>query len=132
MYPNTTSLYPATVIDNSTRFIEDERMIVVEFDGDEDALMNIPQRHIPSRFVTPIPVELDTSKKGNKKNSSDGKGKQAQTARSSSHQQVISKPPLPSFTGPKQDHIQSARTSESILGQQNNEFLELGGGKFEW
>ena len=131
MYPNTTSLYPATVIDNSTHFREDEQMIVVEFDGDEDELMKVPQRHIPSRFVTPIPVGFDTSKKGNQKNSSDGKLKQAQTARSSFHQ-AVSKPSLPSFTRPKKDSIQLANTSESITGQQNNEILELSGGKFEW
>ena len=35
MYPKTTSLYPATVIDNTTYCQGDDHMIVVEFDGDE-------------------------------------------------------------------------------------------------
>jgi hypothetical protein len=35
MYPKTTSLYPATVIDNSTYCRGDDNIVVVEFDGDE-------------------------------------------------------------------------------------------------
>jgi hypothetical protein len=35
MYPNTTSLYSATVVDNTTYCRGDDDIIVVEFDGDE-------------------------------------------------------------------------------------------------
>lgn len=35
MYPHTTSLYSATVIDNTTYCRQDDDIIVVEFDGDE-------------------------------------------------------------------------------------------------
>ena len=35
MYPSTTSLYPATVVDNTTYCREQDDIIVVEFDGDE-------------------------------------------------------------------------------------------------
>ena len=55
MYPNTTSLYCATVVDNTTYCRGNDDIIVVEFDGDEDEDHTIPQRHIPSRFVTLIP-----------------------------------------------------------------------------
>ena len=35
MYPQTTSLYPATVIDSTTYCRNDDDIIVVEFDGEE-------------------------------------------------------------------------------------------------
>ena len=35
MYPQTTSLYAATVIDSTTYCREDDDIIVVEFDGEE-------------------------------------------------------------------------------------------------
>ena len=35
MYPQTTSLYSATVIDNTTYCREDDDVVVVEFDGEE-------------------------------------------------------------------------------------------------
>lgn len=35
MYPKTTSLYPATVIDSTTYCRGDDDIIVVEFDGEE-------------------------------------------------------------------------------------------------
>jgi len=59
MYPSTTSLYAATVVDNTTYCKGDDDIIVVEFDGDEDDLTRtIPQRHIPARFVSLIPSEF--------------------------------------------------------------------------
>jgi len=58
MYPSTTSLYSATVIDNTTYCRGDDDIIVVEFDGDEAVNGKIPQRHIPARFVTLIPREF--------------------------------------------------------------------------
>jgi len=62
MYPETTSLYTATVVDSTTYCRGDDDIIVVEFDGDEqDATGAIPQRHIPARFVTLIPREFPGS-----------------------------------------------------------------------
>jgi hypothetical protein len=62
MYPQTTSLYPATVVDNSTYCRDDDDIIVVEFDGDEpDSTGMIPKCHIPARFVTMIPREFAAS-----------------------------------------------------------------------
>lgn len=62
MYPNTTSLYPATVTDNTTYCRGDDDIIVVEFDGEEpDAMGTIPKYHIPARFVTLIPREFPSS-----------------------------------------------------------------------
>jgi SGF29 tudor-like domain len=60
MYPNTTALYTATVVDCTTYCLGDEDVIVVEFDGDEpDAVSGkIPACHIPARFVTLIPKEF--------------------------------------------------------------------------
>ena len=38
MYPQTTSLYPATVIDSTTYCRDDDDIIVVEFDGEEPGM----------------------------------------------------------------------------------------------
>eukprot|EP00934_Nitzschia_sp_Nitz4_P000333 Nitzschia sp. Nitz4//scaffold2_size372955//50269//51997//NITZ4_000368-RA/size372955-snap-gene-0.6-mRNA-1//1//CDS//3329546611//333//frame0 len=62
MYPQTTSLYPATVTDSTTYCRGDDDIIVVQFDGEEiDATGSIPKYHIPARFVTLIPRELPAS-----------------------------------------------------------------------
>ena len=86
MYPQTTSLYAATVIDSTTYCREDDDIIVVEFDGEEqgsyacctvygskrrngsstntpiaDVTGQVPQYHIPARFVTLIPREFPAS-----------------------------------------------------------------------
>ncbi len=62
MYPNTTSLYSATVVDNTTYCRNDDDIIVVDFDGDEpDANGALPQCHVPARFVTLIPREYPAS-----------------------------------------------------------------------
>lgn len=60
MYPHTTSLYAATVIDNTTYCRGDDDIVVVEFDGeDPDATTGqVPACHIPARFVTLIPKEF--------------------------------------------------------------------------
>jgi SGF29 tudor-like domain len=56
LYPNTTALYTATILDATTYARDDDDIIVVRFDGDEpDASGTIPSCHIPSRFVTLIP-----------------------------------------------------------------------------
>lgn len=68
MYPQTTSLYTATVMDNTTYCREDDDIIVVEFDGDEaDETGSIPRCHIPARFVTLIPREFAGAQGQNKK-----------------------------------------------------------------
>lgn len=91
MYPQTTSLYPATVIDSTTYCRDYDDIIVVEFDGEEqgkllvvsqafdlyvcqrmfssnsqpppkkDATGQVPKYHIPARFVTSIPREFPAS-----------------------------------------------------------------------
>ena len=60
MYPQTTSLYTATVVDCTTYCRGLEDIVVVEFDGDEadPATGKIPGHHIPARFVTLIPKEF--------------------------------------------------------------------------
>jgi len=71
MYPQTTSLYSGTVVDNTTYCRGDDDIIVVEFDEDEhDATGSVKQYHIPARFVTLIPREFPASNHPNKKKSS--------------------------------------------------------------
>jgi hypothetical protein len=77
MYPHTTSLYTATVLDYTTYCRDDDDIVVVEFDGDEpDHTGAIPKCHVPARFVTVIPREFPgaqtTSKKHRGSNSSTG------------------------------------------------------------
>lgn len=67
MYPSTTSLYAATVVDSTTYCRGEDDIIVVEFDGDEDELGKLPQRHIPARFVTRAPRETSKKKMNSKK-----------------------------------------------------------------
>jgi hypothetical protein len=63
MYPQTTALYTATVVDCTTYCRRDEDIIVVEFDGDDpDPITGkLPACHIPARFVTLIPKEFPGS-----------------------------------------------------------------------
>ncbi|KAL3937824.1 MAG: hypothetical protein SGARI_001979 [Bacillariaceae sp.] len=63
MYPQTTSLYPATVIDSTTYCRGNDDIIVVEFDGEEvdPDTDKMPTYHIPARFVTLIPREFAAS-----------------------------------------------------------------------
>jgi hypothetical protein len=88
MYPQTTSLYPATVIDSTTYCRGDDDITVVEFDGEEsgkfnkvacwnvrlfspyqthsvlsspDATGQVAKYHIPARFVTLVPREFSAS-----------------------------------------------------------------------
>ena len=60
MYPKTTSLYSATVVDSTTYARGDDDIVVVEFDGDDPDPMTgiIPKCHIPARFVTWIPRDF--------------------------------------------------------------------------
>jgi hypothetical protein len=68
MYPNTTSLYPATVIDSTTYCRGDDDIIVVEFDEEDPNITTgkVPTYHIPARFVTLIPRELPASQPASK------------------------------------------------------------------
>ncbi|KAL7488126.1 hypothetical protein ACHAW6_013715 [Cyclotella cf. meneghiniana] len=75
MYPSTTALYPATVINNTAYCRNEDDILVVEFDGDEDELGVIPQRHIPARFVTLMPRESPSFKKRRRSMTSGGGGK---------------------------------------------------------
>jgi hypothetical protein len=67
-YPQTTTLYSATVIDCTTYCRNEDDVIIVEFDGDEDG--NTPQRHILARFVTLVPREFETNAPRKKRKSS--------------------------------------------------------------
>jgi SGF29 tudor-like domain len=60
MYPQTTALYTATVVDCTTYCRRDEDIVVVEFDGDDPDPVTgkLPACHIPARFVTLIPKEF--------------------------------------------------------------------------
>ena len=73
MYPSTTSLYGATVIDSTTYCRGEDDIIVVEFDGDEDDFGNLPQRHIPARFVSLVPHEFPAANANGKRKTSSGK-----------------------------------------------------------
>jgi len=79
MYPKTTSLYPATIIDSTTYCKGDEDIVVVDFDGEEmDHTGKVPHHHIAAQEVTVIPREFPasattsttTTKSGGKRKSS--------------------------------------------------------------
>jgi predicted RecA/RadA family phage recombinase len=70
IYPQTTTLYSATVIDCTTYCRNEDDVIIVEFDGDEDEDGNTPQRHILARFVTLVPREFETNAPRKKRKSS--------------------------------------------------------------
>jgi hypothetical protein len=64
MYPQTTSLYAATVVDSTSYCRDEDDICVVEFDGDEpddDESGGIPRCHVPARFVCLIPKEFPAS-----------------------------------------------------------------------
>lgn len=69
MYPATTSLYTASVVDSTTYCHGDDDIIVVQFDGDEpDAVTGrVPHRHIPARFVVRVPPADHKSKQNTSK-----------------------------------------------------------------
>lgn len=78
MYPHTTSLYAATVVDNTTYCRGDDDIIVVEFDEDErDATGALPKCHIPARFCVMIPRECQPKKKTTEAKQSTTKAKKA-------------------------------------------------------
>lgn len=59
MYPKTTALYTATVVDSTSYCRGDDDIVLVEFDGDEpDETGKIPSCHIPARFVALVPSEF--------------------------------------------------------------------------
>jgi len=74
MYPETTSLYPATVFDSTTYCRDQDDIIVVEFDGEEpDEAGVIPRYHIPARFATLIPKEFPSAQPPSTSNNSNSK-----------------------------------------------------------
>ncbi|KAL9182019.1 hypothetical protein ACHAXT_012362 [Thalassiosira profunda] len=85
LYPDTTTLYCGTVVDSTTYCRDQDDIIVVQFDGDEDDNGELPERHIPARFVTLIPREFPASTKKRRKSTSDGGGKRPKHELASSH-----------------------------------------------
>lgn len=129
LYPNTTSFYPATVVDSSSYFEEGENVIVVEFDGDEDEKMKIPQRHIPSRFVAPIPLEFENGT--NQSSSKNIKKAKSQLSKSSSLK--INNTGLPLLGKGQMDIQMPVSTVDPVMmGLQNDDVLDLDDGEFEW
>ena len=63
MYPDTTVLYPATVVDANTYCRKQDDIVVVKFDEDKDDDGVTPHRHTLSRFVSPIPREYQRKNK---------------------------------------------------------------------
>lgn len=80
MYPQTTSLYAATVTDSTTYCRGDDDIIVVQFDGEDADLMTgqFPSYHIPARFVILIPREFSASQSG--RNGGGGGGAKSSSA----------------------------------------------------
>jgi len=69
IYPQSMTLYSATVVDCTTYCRNQDDVIVVEFDGDEDDRGVIPQRHTLARFVTLVPREFETNRRKRKSTS---------------------------------------------------------------
>lgn len=57
MYPETTSLYTATVVDSTSYRQGENDVIVVQFAGDAADKTELPRRPIPARFVVLMPPE---------------------------------------------------------------------------
>ena len=128
MYPNTTSLYCATAIDNTTYCRGDDDIVVVEFDGDEDDHHNLPQRHIPARFVTFIPPEFPAAKVKKKVTKRVGAGRASPTnkKRSATPSTKASKTSAP--PGGASVASESSSIDESLISAlaQNTSFGGLG------
>ena len=96
IYPHTTSLYPGTVVNNTTWCKGEDNIIVVEFDGEEgetrpsrflyrmfcrstsqffDDTGANSHRHIPARFVTLMPRESPSFKRKRKSTTAGGGAK---------------------------------------------------------
>ena len=92
MYPQTTSLYTATVVDCTTYCRGLEDIIVVEFDGDEPdgPSGKLPTHHIPARFVVPVPREFQVAVQSEPTATSNNNGKKRKTSSSSSHSMNVS------------------------------------------
>jgi len=93
MFPKTTSLYSATVIDNTTYCRDEDDIIVVEFDGDDpDETGALPQHHIPARFVTMIPKEFSGAGAATQQANSNNNNTTAATTATSTTTQKKRKP----------------------------------------
>lgn len=125
MYPHTTSLYPATVVDATTYCRGDDDIIVVEFDGEEadSSTGVIPTYHIPARFVTLIPKEFPASEKPSTTPNATSGGKSTTTTTTSGLKRkaisLSSKQQRKSSSGP------SPRKKDSGLDLMN---MDMGGG----
>ncbi len=101
-----------------------ETLIILRINRTTDEKMHIPQRHIPSRFVVPIPPEFNTAKQSNEKNSKKAKYKSSQPSlqvdKSPSGQEQIDV----AISAPEEDSI--------MIGLQNSDVLQLNNGEFEW
>ena len=117
MYPNTTSLYCATAVDNTTYCRGDDDIVVVEFDGDEDDNHNLPQRHIPARFVTLIPPEFPAAKVKKKVTKKAGVGRASPTnkKRSSTPATKASKTSASVSAPSGGDSVASSGIDESLI-----------------
>lgn len=117
MYPNTTSLYCATAVDNTTYCRGDDDIVVVEFDGDEDDNHNLPQRHIPARFVTLIPPEFPAAKVKKKVTKKAGAGRASPTnqQRSSTPATKASKTSASISAPSGGDSVASSGIDESLI-----------------
>lgn len=56
------SIFLPLLTSYQTPLCDYKSIVVVEFDGDEDDNHNLPQRHIPARFITLIPQEFPAAK----------------------------------------------------------------------
>ena len=117
MYPNTTSLYCATAVDNTTYCRGDDDIVVVEFDGDEDDNHNLPQRHIPARFVTLIPPEFPAAKVKKKVTRKAGAGRASPTnkKRSATPSTKASKTSASASAPSGGDSVASSGIDESLI-----------------
>lgn len=130
MYPKTTVLYAATVIDNTTYCQHDDDIIVVEFDEDErDPSGDLPKWHIPARFVTLIPKEFPSSQATGSKQ---GSKKRASTSSAAPKLNDKAAPKRKNSRGSNSSdarkRLNSADSSDSAL---NNMITELAGGMDE-
>lgn len=128
MYPKTTSLYCATSVDNTTYCRGEDDVVVVEFDGDEDDTNNVPQRHIPARFVTLIPREFPAAQVNRKKRRSSSAplaGQPPTSAKPHGHGQSQQESSLPLVSSRKGSVSAPATTSK---GDRNGDPASASGG----
>lgn len=135
MYPHTTSLYVATVIDNTTYCRGDDDVIVVEFDEDErDATGALPKCHIPARFCVMIPPEFNQPTPKKKASSSSSSSTTTTKQVDSTSKQVdstskqttrVSKKATPTAAAPQQEDDQTDPALNSMLTEMDEALGEF-------